>query len=86
MIILMVVLGLLMVSTLRYTSFKTVGKGRQSVYLLLIVAALGMLTWLFPQYMLFAIASTYVAHGIVWYLISFFRPRKRPIEASETNL
>lgn len=86
MITLMAILGLLMVSTLRYTSFKTVGKGKQSVYLLLLVAALGMLTWLFPQYMLFGIASTYVAHGIVWYLISFLRPRRRPIEANETNL
>ncbi len=86
MITLMAILALLMVSTLRYTSFKTVGKGKQSVYLLLLVAALGMLTWLFPQYMLFGIASTYVAHGIVWYLISFLRPRRRHIEANETNL
>ncbi len=86
MITLMAVLGLLMVSTIRYTSFKTVGKGKQSVYLLLLVGALGMLVWLFPQYMLFGIASTYVAHGIVWYLVGFLRPRKQRIEANETNL
>jgi len=86
MITLMAVLGLLMVSTIRYTSFKTVGKGKQSVYLLLLVAALGMLVWLFPQYMLFGMASAYVAHGIVWYLIGFLRPRKQRIEANETNL
>ena len=77
MMILMVVLGLLMVSTIRYTSFKTVGKGKHSVYLLLIIAALGMLTWVYSQYMLFIIAFTYVAHGIVWYLFSFLRPSKR---------
>ncbi len=86
MITLMAVLGLLMVSTLRYTSFKTVGKGKQSVYLILLMAALGMLVWLFPQYMLFGIASIYVAHGIVWYLIGFLRPRKRIVEVGETNI
>lgn len=85
MITLMAVLGLLMVSTLRYTSFKTVGKGKQSVYLILLMAALGMLVWLFPQYMLFGIASIYVAHGIVWYLIGL-RPRKRIVEVGETNI
>lgn len=77
MIILMAGLGLLMVSTIRYTSFKTVGKGKQSVYMLLLVAALGMLIWLYSQYMLFGIAATYVAHGIVWYLASLLTPRRK---------
>lgn len=85
MIVLMVILGLLMVSTIRYTSFKTVGTGRRSVYLLLVIAALGMLIWLFPGYMLFGIASAYVTHGIVWYLFSFLRPQNRTAEVSETN-
>ena len=85
MIVLMVVLGLLMVSTIRYTSFKTVGKGRQSVYLLLLVAAMGMLTWLFPQYMLFGMALAYVAHGIIWYLFNFARPQKQPVASAESN-
>ncbi len=77
MMILMAVLGLLMVSTLRYTSFKTVGGGRRSVYLILVIAAIGMLVWLFPQYMLFLIAFSYVAHGIIWYLLNFLRPSRR---------
>jgi CDP-diacylglycerol--serine O-phosphatidyltransferase len=77
MIVLIIVLGLLMVSTIRYTSFKTVGKGRQSVYLLLIIGAMGMLTWLYSRYMLFGIAAAYVAHGIIWYLINFLSPKKR---------
>ena len=77
MIILMVILGLLMISTIRYTSFKTVGAGRRSVYLILVIAALGMLIWLFPQEMLFGIALAYVAHGIVWYLFGFLNPRRR---------
>ncbi len=77
MMILMAVLGLLMVSTLRYTSFKTVGGGRRSVYLILVIAAIGMLVWLFPQYMLFLIAFSYVAHGIIWYLLNFLRPSRK---------
>jgi CDP-diacylglycerol--serine O-phosphatidyltransferase len=85
MIILMVVLGLLMVSTIRYTSFKSIGKGKQSIYILLLIAALGMLTWLYSRYMLFGIAFAYVAHGILWYLFGFLRPHKRNVEANEAN-
>lgn len=77
MIVLMVVLGLLMVSTIRYSSFKTAGTGRQSIYLILVIAALGMLIWLYSQYMLFGIAFAYVAHGIVWYFFSLFTPKRR---------
>ncbi|MGI8786612.1 MAG: CDP-alcohol phosphatidyltransferase family protein [Pyrinomonadaceae bacterium] len=84
MIVLISVLGLLMISTIRYTSFKTVGKGRQSIYLLLVIAALGMLIWLYSQIMLFGIALAYVAHGIVWYLAGLFSPKRRKeVEVSE---
>ncbi len=79
MMILMAALGLLMVSTIRYTSFKTVGSGKRSVYLILVIAGIGMLVWQFPQYMLFFIASAYVAHGIVWYLLGFLRPSRRAV-------
>ncbi len=85
MVVLLVVLGLLMISTIKYTSFKTAGAGRRSVYLLLVIAAMGMLIWLFPGYMLFGIASIYVTHGIVWYLFSFLRPSKRNVEANEAS-
>lgn len=85
MVVLMVVLGLLMVSTIRYTSFKTVGKSKQSIYLLLMIAAMGMLIWLFPQYMLFGIAITYVSHGIIWYLMSFLRPQKNAVDIQEAG-
>ena len=77
MIVLMIALGLLMVSTVRYSSFKSAGTGKQSIYLVLIVAALGMLVWLYSQYMLFALAFAYVAHGIVWYFINLLTPKRR---------
>ncbi len=83
-IALMIVLGLLMVSTIRYSSFKTAGTGKQSIYLILVIAALGMLVWLYSQYMLFAIAFGYVAHGIVWYLFGLFTPKRQgKVESSE---
>lgn len=77
MMFVMAALGLLMVSTLRYTSFKTVGGGRRSVYLILVIAAVGMLVWQFPQYTLFFIAAAYVAHGVVWHLLGFLRPSRK---------
>ncbi|MDQ6787770.1 MAG: phosphatidylcholine/phosphatidylserine synthase [Acidobacteriota bacterium] len=85
MMILVAFLGLLMVSTIRYTSFKTVGGGKRSVYLILVIAALGMLMWLYSQYMLFIIAFTYVAHGIVWYLVGFLRPHRRRMNVAEKS-
>ena len=75
--ILMAGLGLLMVSTVRYSSFKTVGAGRRSIYLILVIAALGMLVWLYSRYMLLGIASAYVAHGIIWYFINLLSPKRR---------
>jgi len=43
-----------------------------------------MLVWLFSRYMLFGIALVYVAHGIVWYLAGFLRPRrKEKVEVSQ---
>jgi CDP-diacylglycerol--serine O-phosphatidyltransferase len=70
-------LGLLMVSTLRYTSFKAVGAGKRSVYLLLIVAAVGMLFWLYSKYVMLVIGVAYVSHGIIWHFLGLLRPQNR---------
>ncbi len=70
-------LGVLMVSTLRYTSFKSVGAGKRSVYLILIVAAVGMLVWLYSKYVLLALAVAYAAHGIMWYFLGLLRPQSQ---------
>ena len=73
--LLIAVLGVLMVSTLRYSSMKTVGTGRRNLYLVLVVAAIGMLMWLYSQYVLLILSVAYVSHGILWYLLSMLRPR-----------
>ena len=77
MIILLGVLGLLMVSTLRYTSFKTVGTGKTNIYIVLLIVALGMAIWLYSQYALLILSGLYVSHGIIWYVLSFLSPRRK---------
>ena len=75
-------LSALMVSTVRYSSFKTVGTGRRSTRVaILFVAAVGMLLWLFSGPVLLIILSAYVLHGIVLRTLSLFR--RRP--ATESN-
>src|SRR5438045_4668861 len=61
---LVAVLAVLMVSTLRYSRFKTVGAGKRStIKVMPVIAAVGMLIWLFSRYVLLAIVAAYVLHG-----------------------
>jgi CDP-diacylglycerol--serine O-phosphatidyltransferase len=84
MMILIGVLGLLMVSTLRYSSMKTVGSGRRNLYMVLVIAGVGMLMWLYSQYMLLILSVVYVSHGIVRYIPGLFRTSaKTRVESSE---
>jgi CDP-diacylglycerol--serine O-phosphatidyltransferase len=70
---LVAILALLMVSTLRYSSFKTLGAGKRSTLKAVpVIAALGMLIWLFSRWVLLAIVASYVLHGILFRLISLF--------------
>jgi CDP-diacylglycerol--serine O-phosphatidyltransferase len=69
-------LGFLMVSTLRYSSFKTVGTRRGSARLaILLIAAVGMLIYLFSEYVLLILVSFYVRHGLFLRLGTLFRRR-----------
>ncbi len=69
-------LGLLMVSTLRYSSFKTVGTRSRSARLaILLVAAVGMLIYLFSEYVLLILVLLYVLHGPLAKVGSLFRRR-----------
>jgi CDP-diacylglycerol--serine O-phosphatidyltransferase len=63
-------LGLLMVSTIRYTSFKSLGTGRNNIRLILLIAAISMLIWLYSKYVLLIAVVVYVAHGIVLKMLS----------------
>lgn len=74
MMVLIALLSGLMVSTFRYSSFKTVGGSARSTRLaMLLVAAIGMLLWLFSHYVLLILASVYVLHGPLFKLLAYFR-------------
>lgn len=69
-------LSVLMVSTVRYTSFKTVGIGRRSTRLaVLAIAAAGMLVWLFSRYVLVSLVGGYIIYGLLTRLVGLFRHR-----------
>jgi CDP-diacylglycerol--serine O-phosphatidyltransferase len=75
---LVAVLGALMVSTFRYSSFKNAGGTRRSTRLaLLFFAAVGMLLWLFSRHVLLLLAAAYVLHGPLLKLASLFRRRSQ---------
>src|SRR5687767_2004714 len=78
--ILIAALGVLMISTLRYSSMKTVGTGRRNLYLVLVVAGIGMLMWLYSRYVLLILSVAYVSHGIIWYLLTSLRSQRTPAE------
>ena len=71
-------LAILMVSTIRYTSMKTAGKGRQGFLLVMAIAAAAMLIWFYSQYALLAISAIYVAHGVIWWILRLFGRIARP--------
>jgi CDP-diacylglycerol--serine O-phosphatidyltransferase len=77
MMTLITILSVLMVSTVKYSSMKTVGLGRRNLYLVLVIAAVGMLVFLYSKYMLLILAASYVAHGIIWYLFGVIRTRSQ---------
>jgi CDP-diacylglycerol--serine O-phosphatidyltransferase len=70
-------LSFLMVSTVRYTSFKTVGVGRRSTRLaVLAIAASGMLVWLYSRYVLVTMVGAYILYGLLGRLLAgLFRHR-----------
>jgi CDP-diacylglycerol--serine O-phosphatidyltransferase len=85
MMTLITALSVLMVSTVKYSSMKTVGLGRRNLYLVLVIAATGMLIFLYSKYMLLILAGAYVSHGVLWYLFGLVRPRSRTAEHNEAE-
>lgn len=79
---LVAILALLMISTLRYSSFKTLGAGKRStIKAVPIIAAVGMLIWLFSRYVLLGIVGAYVLQGILLKLLTLFHVRHSTVES-----
>ena len=82
--LLMVLVGLLsmmMVSTLRFSSFKTVGTRTRSMRTIILAVTVGMLIFLYSQYVLLGIVITYILHGLLARLASVFWRRSESAEA-----
>ena len=71
-------LSILMVSTIRYTSMKAAGKGRQGLFIVLGIIAMAMIVWFYSQYALFLIAAIYVSHGLIWWIMRSIGRLLRP--------
>src|SRR5215471_16434940 len=82
----MAVLAVLMVSKVRYTSFKNVGaKSNKPFIILPLLSLLVAGIWFYSQWVLLVIASAYVSHGPlmkVWGLLNRFRPQSSRTEES----
>jgi CDP-diacylglycerol--serine O-phosphatidyltransferase len=77
------ILSVMMVSTLRFSSFKTVGTGSRSMRTIILVLAVGVLIFLYSQYVLLGIVIAYIFHGLISRLVSLFWRRS---ETTETKI
>jgi CDP-diacylglycerol---serine O-phosphatidyltransferase len=83
--LLMVLVGLLsilMVSTLRFSSFKTVGTQSRSMRTIILVLLVGMLIFLYSQYVLLGIVVAYILHGLLSKVFSMVFKRGEGTERS----
>ena len=79
-------LSLMMVSTLRFSSFKTVGTGSRSMRTIILVLAIGGLIVLYSQYVLLGIVLAYIFHGLLSRVLgAFWRRSESPEPKIETN-
>ncbi len=76
-------LGVLMVSTLRFSSFKTVGTRSRSMRTIILAVGVGMLIFLYSRYVLLAIVIGYILNGLLSRVVGIFR--NRPVEDGGTD-
>ena len=82
--LLMVLVGFLsvmMVSTWRFSSFKTVGTRVRSMRTIILALSVGTLIVLYSQYVLLGIVLTYILHGLLSRIVSIFWRRSESAEA-----
>jgi len=82
--LLMVLVGLLslmMVSTLRFSSFKTIGTRSRSMRTIILAVSVGMLIFLYSQYVLLGIVISYILYGLLSRVASVFWRRTESADA-----
>lgn len=65
-------LSLLMVSTWRFSSFKTVGMRSKSMRTIILLLSVGMLIFLYSRYVLLAIVVSYILYGLISRIAGIF--------------
>jgi CDP-diacylglycerol--serine O-phosphatidyltransferase len=80
------VLGVLMVSTLRFSSFKTVGTSTRSMRTIILAVGIGMLIFLYSRYVLLVMVIGYILNGLVARVLGMFRRRVEPAESGEASI
>jgi CDP-diacylglycerol--serine O-phosphatidyltransferase len=74
LLVLVACLGLLMVSTIRHTSFKNLSPRQRNPRLVILVSALLLASvWFYSHYALLAMAALYATHGVLGKLFGLFR-------------
>ena len=82
MIVLMGVLSVMMVSKLRFPSFKAVGTKSRSMRIIILAVGIGVLIFLFSRYVLLAVVISYILYGLLSRMGSLFHRRN---DLSSTN-
>ena len=86
LILLVGLLSVLMVSTLRFSSFKSVGTGSRSMRTIILLLAIGMLIVLYSQYVLLGLVVAYILHGLLSRVVSMvWRRGESPETKIEAN-
>ena len=79
-------LSLMMVSTLRFSSFKAVGTGSRSMRTIILVLAIGGLIFLYSQYVLLGLVLAYIFYGLISRVLGMFWRRGEAADGKiETN-
>jgi CDP-diacylglycerol--serine O-phosphatidyltransferase len=82
LILLVGVLSVMMVSTIRFSSFKTVGTNVRSMRVIIFCLAVVTLILLYSQYVLLGIVLAYILHGLLARVFSaFWRRGETPADA-----
>jgi len=87
LVVLVASLAFLMISTLRYSSFKNLGVGNRNPRILIIGLALVVtLIWFYSQWALLIISTAYASHGVIAKLWSLLKPRRAGTERAELGI
>jgi CDP-diacylglycerol--serine O-phosphatidyltransferase len=85
MMVLVGCLSVLMVSTMRFSSLKTVGTTVRSARVIILTVAMAVLIYLYSRWILLVIASGYILHGLLSRLIASVQRRQEPARVDAAN-